>query len=84
VDYIYECTRSTTRKNKSRRIRALKQPPTPLETDNSTANGIMNKTVKQKQSKAIDMRFCWLQDQVEQGQFKIYWAPGKYNLAECF
>jgi hypothetical protein len=31
-----------------------KQPPTPLEIDNSTDNGITNKTVKQKQSKAMD------------------------------
>ena len=45
------------------------QPATPLETDNSTANGIMNKTVKQNRSKEIDMRFYWLQDQVPQGQF---------------
>jgi hypothetical protein len=60
------------------------QPPTPLVTDNSTADGIMNKTVKQKQSKAMDMRFYWLQDRVEQGQFNVYWAPGKYNLADYF
>jgi hypothetical protein len=60
------------------------QPATPLETDNSTADGIMNKTVKQKQSKAMDMRFYWLQDRVEQGQFRVYWAPGKYNLADYF
>ena len=31
--------------------------PTPLHTDNSTANGIINVTMKQKRSKAIDMRF---------------------------
>jgi hypothetical protein len=28
------------------------------------------------------MRFYWLQDRVEQGQFKIFWAPGKINLAD--
>jgi uncharacterized protein YpmS len=43
-----------------------------MRTDNSTADGIMNKTVKQKQSKSMDMRFYWLQDRVEQGQFKIF------------
>jgi hypothetical protein len=32
------------------------QPPTPLQTDNSTASGIANDSVKQKRSKAIDMR----------------------------
>jgi hypothetical protein len=52
------------------------QPATPIRTDNSTADGIMNKTVKQKQSKSMDMRFYWLQDRVEQGQFIIFWAPG--------
>ena len=58
------------------------QPATPIRTDNSTADGIMNKTVKQKQSKSMDMRFYWLQDRVEQGQFRIFWAPGKINLAD--
>ena len=33
------------------------QPATPLKTDNSTATGIINKTIKQKRSKAMDMRF---------------------------
>jgi hypothetical protein len=32
------------------------QPPTPLRTDNSTAFGILNETIKQKRSKAMDMR----------------------------
>jgi hypothetical protein len=58
------------------------QPATPMRTDNSTADGIMNKTVKQKQSKSMDMRFYWLQDRVEQGQFRIFWAPGRMNLAD--
>jgi hypothetical protein len=40
----------------------------------------MNKTVKQKQSKSMDMRFYWLQDRVKQGQFRVFWAPGKINL----
>ena len=53
------------------------QPTTPLQTDNSTADGIMNKTIKQRQSKATDKRFYWLQDRVEQGKFRVFWAPGK-------
>ena len=36
------------------------QPPTLLKTDNSTADGIMNKTIKQRQSNAMDKRFYWL------------------------
>ena len=30
------------------------------------------------------MRFYWLKDQQEQGQFDITWVPGKYNLADYF
>jgi hypothetical protein len=31
--------------------------PTPLRTDNSTALGILNETIKRKRSKAMDMRY---------------------------
>ncbi len=30
------------------------------------------------------MRFHWLQDLEAQGQFRIYWRPGKTNLADYF
>ena len=33
------------------------QQPTPIEVDNSTAAGFANKIIKQKRSKAIDMRY---------------------------
>ena len=49
------------------------QPATPMKTNNNTANGILTSiTIKQKQSKAIGMRFYWLKDRAEQGQFNIY------------
>jgi hypothetical protein len=60
------------------------QPPTPIQTDNSTAAGIVNRTVKQRRSKAMDMRFYWLQDRVELDQFRIHWKPGCDNLADYF
>jgi hypothetical protein len=34
-----------------------KQPPTPMETDNTTATGYSNGTIKQKRTNAMDMRF---------------------------
>lgn len=58
------------------------QLATPMKTDNNTAEGILNGTIKQKRSKAIDMRFYWLKDRAEQGQFNIFWEPGKHNLAD--
>jgi len=61
------------------------QPATPMQTDNITACGILNDTIKQKWSKAIDiMRFYWLHDHTQQGQFHIFWHPSITNCADCF
>jgi hypothetical protein len=36
------------------------QPPTPLQTDNTIATGYSNGTIKQKCTRAMDMRFYWI------------------------
>ncbi|EJK68827.1 hypothetical protein THAOC_09958 [Thalassiosira oceanica] len=59
-----------------------KQPPTPIQTDNSTAAGIINNTVQPKQTKAMDMRFHWLRDRKLRDQLRFYWRPGTLNLAD--
>jgi hypothetical protein len=38
------------------------KPPTPLQTDNAMADGVINGKVQPKQTKAMDMRFHWLRD----------------------
>ena len=58
------------------------QRAVPIRTDNSTAKGIMNQQIKQKRSKAFDMRFWWLVDRIEQRQFKVNWHTGKLSIAE--
>jgi hypothetical protein len=65
-------------------VMGFPQPATPMKTDNSTANGIINNTMKQKRSKAIDMRFYWLRDRAQQGQFYVFWDAGKNNLADYY
>jgi hypothetical protein len=60
------------------------QPATPVQVDNTTADGIMNGKLLQKRSKAMDMRFYWVQDRVRQKQFHVFWAPGTANLADYF
>ena len=55
------------------------QPATPVVTDNAACEGIINDKVKQRRSKAIDMRFYWVRDRVRQGQFNLYWEPGRSN-----
>ena len=59
-----------------------KQPPTPIQTDNSMAEAVVNGKVQPKRTKAMDMRFHWLRDRENRNQFKIYWRPGKTNLAD--
>jgi hypothetical protein len=59
-----------------------KQPPIPMETDNTTATGYSNGTIKQKCTKVMDMRYYWSKDRVRQGQFNVYWGAGYQNLAD--
>ena len=58
------------------------QVPIPMQTDNSTASGIINETVKQRRSKDIEMRFYWVRDICKEKHFLIYWAPKKYNMGD--
>jgi hypothetical protein len=60
------------------------QNVTSLSTDNCTAAGISNSTVKQRQLKAINMRYYWVRDRISQGQFTVVWKKGKGNLADYF
>ena len=58
------------------------QPPTPIQTDNSTALGVVNNTIQPKRTKAMDMRFHWLRCRINQQQFRPYWRAGATNLAD--
>ena len=57
---------------------------TPFETDNNTAQGILNSKMRQKLSKSYDMRYWWMKDRIQQGQFNLTWAPGKSNESDYF
>jgi hypothetical protein len=60
------------------------QPPTVITTDNQVAQNLANDTVKQRRSKAVDMRYHWIRDRIRQGQFNVNWQPGTANLADFF
>jgi hypothetical protein len=60
------------------------QAAAPIQTDNVWAADIANENVKQRRSKAIDMRFYWIRDRIKQGQFIIHWRKGTNNLADYF
>ncbi len=55
-----------------------KQPPTPMQTDNTTALGVVNNNIMKK-TKAMDMKYHWLRCRINQHQFCHYWAAGKSN-----
>ncbi len=60
-----------------------KQPATHVQVDNSTAEGIVNKQMQPKRTKAMDMHFHWLYDcSINQNQFQFYWRPGPTNHAD--
>ena len=58
------------------------QPTTPIQVDNSTTDGFAKDIIKQKRSKAIDMRFYWIRNRTSQGKSLIYWQPGITNLGD--
>jgi predicted transposase YdaD len=60
------------------------QPPTPLQTNNTTAMGYTSDTIKQRRTRAIDMHVYWVKDRVKQGQFHVYWGPRYQHLANFF
>ena len=49
------------------------QPPTPIQTDNTTALQCHEET------KAMDMEYHWLHHRISQKQFRHNWTPGSEN-----
>ena len=60
------------------------QPPTPVVTDSTTINGFVNDNIRQRQSRATDMRLYGVCNRLIQGHYLLYWERGKNNLANYF
>jgi hypothetical protein len=56
-----------------------KQPPTPIQANNSTALGVVTNSIQPRHTKAMDMRYHWLCDHKTQDQFKYYRCPRPTN-----
>ena len=80
---IFECKRGSIPTTNTHRNGS---PATADATPNRqhAAEGVINNKIQPKRTKAMDMRFHWLRDREAQGQFRIYWRPGKTNLADYF
>jgi hypothetical protein len=60
------------------------QPAMPLQTDNTTAHERIRGTCKQQRIKAIYLRFYWVCNCAQQGQFDIGWRLLAQNLGVYF
>ena len=58
------------------------QTPTPMQTDNSTALGVVTNKIQPKRTKAIGVRFHWLRCRANQRQFRTYWRAGPTNKGD--
>lgn len=53
-----------------------------MQTDNTTALGVVGNNIVSKKLKSMDMRVNWLRCRVAQRQFRRYWKPGPTNLGD--
>ena len=58
------------------------QPPTPMQTDNTTALGVVNNTIAPNRTNSMNMRFHWLRDRITQLKFRHFWMPGPFNKGD--
>ena len=59
-----------------------RQPKSPIQTDNSTAAGVINNTIIPHRSKMMDMRFWCFCCRKSQNQFRYYWDARSKNWAD--
>ena len=60
------------------------QPPPPIQTNNSTAFGVVSNGIQPRRLKSMDMIFHWLRDREAQKYLRFYWWKGALNLEDCW
>ena len=58
------------------------QPPKPIHNYNTTATGIKHKTIKEQQSRAMNMRYFWTISKQDDKTIDVSWHPGRGNIAD--
>ena len=58
------------------------QPPTPIQTDNTTAEGVVNNKIVTKKLKSMDLRLHFLRCRGAQKQFCFYWDKEPNNWGD--
>jgi hypothetical protein len=52
--------------------------------DNTVAEGLAADTINAKRFKSMDVRFFWLRDCIQKGQFAAKHLAGKWNISDFF
>ena len=63
-------------------IMGHRQPPTTMQTDNTTACAVVTNKISQKRLKSLDIKRHWLRCRISQKQFRYYWQLGPNNLGD--
>ncbi len=58
------------------------QPKTQVHSNNATAVGIANNTVKKKHLQSTEIRYFWVCDKIAQDDISLKWNTGQENLAD--
>ena len=58
------------------------QPPSPIHTDNTTATGMIRKTIKQQRSRAMNMHYFWSISKQDDNTIDVSWHPGRENISD--
>ena len=61
-------------------IMGHKQPPTPMQTDNTTDLGVVTNNIASKRLNSMDMKLHWLRCRIAQKKNRHYLHPGPNNL----
>jgi hypothetical protein len=81
---IFECAKAMVPLRQALTEMGWPQGKSPIQTDNSTADGLVNNIIVPKKLKSMDLRLHWLRCREAQGQFRFYWAPGADNWGDYY
>ena len=68
-------------RQKSQEMKWL-QPKYSIQTDKSTAAGVVNNAIVPRKLKTTDCHLHWLRCRESQGQFRYFWASGNLNWGD--
>ena len=81
---LFECAKAMIPIRQALTEMGWEQPQSPLQTDNSTADGVVNNTIVPRKLKSMDLRLHWLRCREAQGQFRFYWDKGTSNWGDYY